>query len=229
MRVFGTRAHLWRGAFAAPLVVAATVLAGPAYGLGDVSGDGCPYLSDASVVTAMTPGGSAPTLSYERVQRTRRDQVFSYTACAAVNEAGPALVNISAGLMTFRGGVHWSESDPFVRQLCSDALGAQQAANDSVCHLLIRAANQRDPNKKLRLIAGALAGIGHAWRLLPGFGGNAGFKAQSDDWAGTTVWVYFARSQRLLSVNCTDTGNPPTFRNSRCALLTAASAATEIS
>src|SRR5262249_16941558 len=138
--VYGTRAHLRRGAIAAPLVVAAMVVSGPAHAFTDVSGDGCPYLDNASVVTAMTPGGSAPMLSYERARRTRRNQVFSYTACAAVNEAGPALVNISAGLMTFRGGVAWSQDDPFVRQVCTDALGAQQAADDHACHLLIQAA-----------------------------------------------------------------------------------------
>jgi hypothetical protein len=205
------------------------VFSGPALASADPNGDGCPFLDSASLVTAMTPAGSAPTLTYERVQRTARRQVFSYTACAAVNEAGPALVNISAALMTFHGGVHWSKTDLFVRQMCSDALGAQQAADDHACHLLIRAADQTDPHQRLALIGDTLSAIGQAWRLLPGIGGNAAFKAQSDDWAGTTVWVYFARSQRLLSVTCTDTGNPPTFRNTRCALLTAAAAATEIS
>ena len=102
--------------------------------------------------------------------------------------------------MTFRGGVRWSTSQ-FVRQTCSDALGAQQAANDHACHLLIRAANETDPHERLELIGDTLSAIGQAWRLLPGIGGNPAFKAQSDDWAGTMVWVYFARSQRLLSVS----------------------------
>jgi hypothetical protein len=209
-------------------VVAAVVPAGPAHAFTDSSGDGCPFLDSAGLVTAMTPAGSSPTLTYERVRRTMRHQVFSYTACAAVNEAGPALVNISAALMTFRGGVRWSKNDLFVRQICTDALGAQQAANDSACHLLIRAADQLDPHKRVALLGRALSAIGRVSRLVPGVNGNAGFKGHSDDWAGTTVWVYFARSQRLLSVTCTDTGNPPTFRNDRCALLTAAAAATQI-
>lgn len=210
-----------------PLVVAATVFSGPAHA-SDTSGDGCPYLDSASLVTAMTPAGSAPTISYERVQRSGRNQVFSYTACVAVNESGPALVDVTAGLMTFHGGVRWSKNDPFVRQICTDALGARQAADDHACHLLIRAADQLDRKKKVRLIGSALSAIGQSRRVSPDLDGNAAFKAHSADWAGTTVWVYFARSQRLLSVNCTDTGHPPTFRNDRCALLTAASAAARI-
>jgi len=182
------------------------------------SGNGCPFLSTSNVLIAMGEPDANPTLTYEQTTRALSHGTFGYTHCTAVNEGGANAINIGASVMSFRGGVDLSKANAGVRQLCSDAMGALEAADAHACQLLLKADDTTNLKAKLHLLFLAFSELGSAFRLGPGFGFHQpAFEASPTKAYGSSVWVLLERSERLLYVNCFDTSSGPKGRNGACA------------